>query len=240
MAAQKEQRAKDLPLQKHTRPNCLYGSVDGAVEEGGELLDFRGEVGEFFGEDGLHAVGEGFFGLVVDFDEQSIGADGDCGAGEGKNFVTLAGAVAGVNQDWKVAALFDGRDDGEVERIAGKIGEGADTAFAEHDVVIALGENVFCCQEEFVKSSGHAAFEKNGELGAAGAFEEREVLHVARTDLDDIGVFLDEVEGFTVDGFGDDAEAVVFADFGQDAEAGEAESLEAVRRSARLISATAE
>ena len=42
--------------------------VEVAVEDGGDLLDFGEEVGEFGGEQGLHAVGEGFFGLVMDFD----------------------------------------------------------------------------------------------------------------------------------------------------------------------------
>jgi hypothetical protein len=58
--------------------------------------------------------------------------------------------------------------------------------------------------------------------------------------LRDVGVFLDEVERLVVDGFGDDAEAVVFADAGEDFQAGEAESLETVGRSARLIGAAAE
>lgn len=42
--------------------------VDVAVEDLGDLLDFGLEFGEFGGEDGLHAVGEGFFRLVMDFD----------------------------------------------------------------------------------------------------------------------------------------------------------------------------
>jgi hypothetical protein len=42
--------------------------VDFAVEEGGELADLGDEVGELFGENGLHAVGECFFGLMMDFD----------------------------------------------------------------------------------------------------------------------------------------------------------------------------
>ena len=54
--------------------------VDMAMEDGGDLADFVGEGGEFFGEDRLHAVGEGFVRFVVDFDEQAVGADGDRGA----------------------------------------------------------------------------------------------------------------------------------------------------------------
>src|SRR5260221_8314052 len=114
-----------------------------AVEDLSDLADFGLEFGEFGGEDGLHAVGEGFFGLVMDFDEEAVAADGYGSAGERKNFVALAGAVAGIDEDGQVAAFFDRGDDGEVERVAGKIGEGADTAFAEHHVVVAFAHYVF-------------------------------------------------------------------------------------------------
>ena len=73
--------------------------VDVAVEDLSDLADFGLEFGEFGGEDGLHAVGEGFFGLVMDLDEEAVGADGYGGAGKRKNFVALAGAVAGIDED---------------------------------------------------------------------------------------------------------------------------------------------
>ena len=53
----------------------------------------------------------------------------------------------------------------------------------------------------------------NGLFGAASAFKERKILHVACADLDDVGIFFDEIERFIVDGFGDDAEAELFANF---------------------------
>src|SRR6266849_5016134 len=74
-------------------------SVHGAVEDGGDLTYFVGEGGEFFGEDGLHAVGEGFVRLMVHFDDEAIGADGNSGAGKRQNFVALAGAVAGIDEN---------------------------------------------------------------------------------------------------------------------------------------------
>ena len=88
------------------------GLVEGAVEDGGDLADFGEEFGEFVGEDGLHAVGKGLFGLMMDFDEKTIGAGSDGGAGKRENFVALAGAVRGVDEDGEVAALLDGGDDG--------------------------------------------------------------------------------------------------------------------------------
>ena len=161
----------------------------------------------------MHTVGEGFFGLMVDFEEEAIGADGDGGAGEGKNFVAFAGAMAGINEDGEMAAFFHCRDDGEVESIAGKIGEGANAALAKHDVVVALGEDIFRGHEEFVESGGHAAFKKDGEFGAASSLEEREVLHVARADLNDVGVMLHQRQRLVVHRFGDDKQTEVFTDF---------------------------
>ena len=42
-------------------------------------------------------------------------------------------------------------------RVAGKVGESADAAFAEHHVVVAFAEDVFGGHEKFVESGGHAA-----------------------------------------------------------------------------------
>ena len=210
------------------------------MEDGGDLADFADEFGELFGEDGLHAVGEGFFGFVVNFDEEAIGANSDRGAGKRQDLVALAGAVRRVDEDREMAAFLDGGNDGEIQGIAGEVREGADAAFAEHDVVVAFGEDIFRGHEKFVEGSGHAALEENRLFGASGTFEKREVLHVAGADLDDVGVFLNEVQGFVVDGFGNDAESELLADFGENFEAGEAKPLEGVRRSARLVGAAAE
>ena len=204
------------------------------------MADFGDELDELLRKDGLHAVGEGFFGFVVNFDEEAIGTNGDGGAGERKNLVAFASTVRGIDENGKVAAFFDRGDDRKIERVAGEVGERADSPFAEHDVVVALGEDVFGGHQEFVERGGHAALQKNGLPGAASTLEKREVLHVARADLDDVGVFLDEIEGFVVDGLGDDAEAELLADLGEDFEAGETESLEGVGRSPGLVRASAE
>jgi len=46
-------------------------SIDGAVEDGRDLAHFVGEGDEFLGEEGLHAVGERFVRLVMNFDEEA-------------------------------------------------------------------------------------------------------------------------------------------------------------------------
>ena len=59
--------------------------------------------GKLVGVDGLRAVGERLFGLVVHFDQDAVSAGGDGGAGHGQHAVAPAGAVAGVDQDGQVA-----------------------------------------------------------------------------------------------------------------------------------------
>ena len=44
-------------------------SVDMAVEDLGDLTDFKAELCEFFGKNGLDSVGEGFLGFMMYFNE---------------------------------------------------------------------------------------------------------------------------------------------------------------------------
>jgi hypothetical protein len=85
-----------------------------------------------------------------------------------------------------------------------------------------------------------AALEQDRLAQAAGMLEQRKILHVARADLDDVGPFGDEVEGFVVDGFGDDAQAEAVANLGHDASGFDAEALKRVGRCAGLVCAAAE
>lgn len=106
-------KARGNPRERHgSEDPPLQVLVDLTVQDLGDLLDFAEEVGEVGGKDGLDAVGEGFVGLVVDFDEETIGADCYRRAGERENFVTFAGAVRRIDEDGKVAAFFYGRDYG--------------------------------------------------------------------------------------------------------------------------------
>ena len=46
------------------------------------------------------------------FHDQAVGAHRDCGAGQRRNFVALAGAVARIDQDRQMAETLDGGNDG--------------------------------------------------------------------------------------------------------------------------------
>ena len=92
--------------------------VNGAVEDSGDLTHVVGEGDEFLGQKRLHAVGERFVRLVMDFDEKAIRADGDSGARKRQDFVAFARAMAGINKNGKMAAFFYRGNNSEVECVA--------------------------------------------------------------------------------------------------------------------------
>ena len=145
--------------------------------------DFGDEV--FVLRDGqrLRAVGEGALGVVVDFDDEAVGPDGDAGPRQRRDHVVLARPVRGVDDDRQVREAADGGDGREVERVARVLREGADAALAEDDVVVALGHHVLGGEQPLVEHGREAALEEHGQRRAPGPAQQGEVLHVARADL---------------------------------------------------------
>src|SRR3712207_7585242 len=66
-------------------------------------------------------------------------------------------------------------------------------------------------------------------------FRSREVLHVARADLEDVGVLSDEIHVAGLHDLGDHLQSGLFAGLGEELEAFRPEPLEAVRGGARLV-----
>ena len=81
-------------------------------------------------------------------------------------------------------------------------------AFAKNDVVVSLGENVFGSHQEFLERRRHASLQQNRLARPAGSPQQRKILHIARADLDAIGIFFHQIEGFDVDCLGDYAKPV--------------------------------
>ena len=139
-----------------------------------------------------------------------------------------------------MADTLHGGNDAQVKRVARVVGKGAHAALTEDDLVVAFAHDVFGGHEELVERGRHTAFDQDRLAGPAGFLQQREVLHVASADLDDVGVLFHQFQGLFVEGFGDNAHAGALADFGHDFEAFEAEPLEGVGRGAGLEGAAAE
>ena len=109
------------------------------MDDRSDLANLRGKFRELFGKNGLHPVGQGLFWLVVHFHEQAVRANCYSRARKWQYLVAFSRTVAGVNQNWKVAAFFDGGHHRQIQSIARKIRERAHAAFTKHYVVVALG-----------------------------------------------------------------------------------------------------
>src|SRR5439155_23517600 len=202
--------------------NCVHASqlIYFAMYHSSDLTNFYAKCCELLGENGLYAVGEGFLRLVMNFDEQPIRSDSHRRPREWQHLVPFACAMTGVHEYRKVAAFFHPGNDRKVQRVPGKIGERAYAALAEHHVVISFRQNIFGSHQEFIERGGHPPLKQNWPLGTSRALKKRKILHIARTDLDYVGIFLNQIKRFVVDGFGDDPKAKLVANFGQNFQAG--------------------
>ena len=151
-----------------------------------------------------------------------------------------AGGVAGVDDDRQVALPLDVGNDRQVERVAGRIFEGPDSALAEDHLPVPFGEDVLGRHQEVFHGRAHAAFQEDRDPGAAAFLEQVEVLHVAGADLEDVGVALDDLDLARVHDFGHDRHAEAVAGGLEDLEPVAAEPLEAVRAGAGLERAAAQ
>ena len=104
----------------------------------------------------------------------------------------------------------------EVERVARRGLERADAALAQHHVRVALLEDVVGRHQQLVERGRQPALEQHRLAELAGDLEQRVVLHVARADLDHVGVLGDRVGVLGVEELGDDRQAGLRARLGED------------------------
>ncbi len=113
-------------------------------------------------------------------------------------------------------------------------------AFAEHEIGIVVGQDVFARQQPFLDSHGQAALEQDGLAGFGGGDEELEILGIARADLDDVGVFGHQFGVAFGKQFGDDGQPGFAAGFGQQFQPLFAQALEFIGGGAGFESAAAQ
>src|SRR5207302_1469593 len=118
------------------------------------------ELVELAGLERLCAIGESVIGVVVDFDEQAVGARGYRCSSHRRNFVAAPSAVRRIGEHGEMGEFFDDGNGSDVEGVARISLECADAALAENHIVIAAGKYVLGAEQELFYGGGHAALEE--------------------------------------------------------------------------------
>ena len=116
--------------------------------------------------------------------------------------------VARVRDDREMAQLLHDRDRGDVEGVARRRLECADTALAEHDVVVAAREDVLGRQQPLLDGGREASLQHHRLARVTKLAQQRVILHVARADLEEVGVAIDELDLADVHHLGDELQIV--------------------------------
>ena len=214
----------------------MAGAAD-CGEEGLQLANEGGESGEI---DLLLPVAHGFGGVGMHLDNEAVGTHCNGSAAKRDDEIGASTALAWIDDDGEVAFFFCDGDGCEIEGVAGVGFKGADAAFAEKDIGIAVGEEVFGGQEPFLDAFAHSAFEQDGFATAGTGNEKLEVLGVAGTDLQEVGDFGDGIDIVLAEDFGDNFEACFPAGLVEEAQAFLAEALEFVGGGAGFVGTAAQ
>lgn len=175
------------------------------------------------------------------FDHDAVRSGGNGRLGQRFNHPPLARRVARVYDDRQVALMLDGQHGAEVQRVAGVRFKGADAPFAEDDVAVAAGHDVFRRHKPFFDGRAEAALEEDGLARLADGLEQLEILHVAGADLDDVDVvFQEQVDFIGRHDFRYDGQVRFLPGLAEHVQPLVLEALKRVRRRAGLEGATAQ
>ena len=155
----------------------------------------------------LRAVAERGLGVLGDLDDDAVGADRGGRARQRLDQAPVARRVRRVDDHRQVRVELEPRHRAEVEREARGGLERADPALAQDHLLVALLEDVVGRLQQLVQRRRQPALEQHRLAELAGDLEQRVVLHVARADLDDVGVLVDHVGVLGVEQLGHDRQA---------------------------------
>src|ERR687892_280595 len=203
-------------------------------------LELPQVIGELLRAERLRAVADRLLGAGVHLDDHAVGAGRRGGQRERLDEAAPARRVGRVHDDRQVGELAQYWHRHQVEREAVARLVGADPALAQHDVRVALLEDVLRRHQELLERRRQPALQQHWYAGATDLGEQRVVLHAARAELDHVGHLEHGLHVAHVQELGHDRQAGLLARLGQQAQAGLAEALERVRRRARLVGAAAQ
>jgi hypothetical protein len=188
----------------------------------------------------LRSVGKGALGAGMHLDDDGVRSDRNSGARDRADQALLAGAMRRIGHHRQMREFFGESDRGKVERVARAGFEGLDSALAKCDLIVPSRKQVFRRQQPLLHRGRGAALEQNRLLDGREPSQQREILHVARADLEHVGVLTDQVHVFGAHDLGYHREAGEFTSFAQNLQRFNSQSLELIRRGARFVGSAAQ
>src|SRR5690606_28875053 len=123
-------------------------------------------------EESLRAIRNGLIGIGVHLDDQSICAGCKRRTRHGWYLIAKPSAVARVCHDRQVRQLVHERYCREVEHVANRRIEAANTAFTQYHVRVPLGENVLGAEQELLNRCSHSALQQYRLVKPANCFKQ--------------------------------------------------------------------
>src|SRR5271157_4134531 len=121
---------------------------DSTLQYLGDLPDFGHKLVELLRVKRLLAVTECAVGIGMNFDDEAVCAHGNSSPRQRRNFVALACAVAGIDDDGQMTQSLYCRHNAEIKGITRVIGKGAHPALAQDNVVVTLAHDVLGSHQE--------------------------------------------------------------------------------------------
>ena len=136
----------------------------------------------------LLAITHGALRLFMDLDDDTIRPGDGRGHGDLVHERPHADTMAGIGDDRLMCLLLEHHQGVDVEGIPVGLFIGADAPFAQHDLFVAMREDVLRCLEQFFNGAGDPSFEEDRLVHLAQGIQKVEVLAVARTYLEDVDI----------------------------------------------------
>src|SRR5580704_12029037 len=129
------------------------------------------------------------------------------------------------------------RDSRNIKRVASVGFERANAALAQNDIVVSASHNVLGGEQQLLEGRSDATLEQNRLLNFAQFTQQIEILHVARADLEDVHERQHDGDLRNFHDLADDQQSKAITGLAQKFQSFQPESLERIRRTARLESA---
>ena len=93
----------------------------------------------------METVDEGFFGVGMYLDEESIGAASRGSLGQSRHQRVVAGGVAGIDDHWQVAALLCDWYGADVQLESSAVLKSPDSSLTQDNLVVPFCQQVIGC-----------------------------------------------------------------------------------------------